>query len=450
MKTRILTLFLSLRTNYWFLPSIMIFGAFWLAILMLRLDAAFSGTFPEKISWIMGMGPEGVRQVLALIATSMITVAGVAFSITVVALALASQQFGPRLLQNFMRDLGNQLVLGTFTATFLYCVLILPGVLGAENHQFIPYYSASVGIFLAIGSLIVLVYFIHHIPASIQANHVIGLVQKELLANVRKFIPERNSREIGYRKIIPAPFHPEAHFFSKGLAVKAESSGYIQAFDIEGLVACAKRNNIFIRLRKKVGDFVIREESVAWVHGPELSAEMTEEVAGKVLTGDSPTPAQDLEFSLNELVEVALRALSPGINDPKTALQCIDCLTESLAEIVKRGQWKFLHQDSEGKFRLFAKPLLFEDFIETAFNEIRQASVRSVAVMIHLLESFEKIGGFAWREENLRGLQKHGEMVQRLAQRTLQEKHDLEEVEDRYWRLLQVLYPSRENGGFKE
>jgi uncharacterized membrane protein len=173
-KTKLSKLWEALHSSYWFVPTLMVVIAIALAFAMLSLDRAGKSGPIESLGWIYTGGPDGARTMLSAIASSMITVAGTAFSITLVALTLASSQFGPRLLRNFMQDTGNQIVLGTFIATFIYCLLVLRTVRGDDYNVFVPQLSVTVGIVLAIASIGVLIYFIHHASTTIQASHVIG------------------------------------------------------------------------------------------------------------------------------------------------------------------------------------------------------------------------------------------------------------------------------------
>ena len=162
MKLRLQSSWESLRTSFWFIPAVMTFVAIVLSFLLVYVDRRI-GPETEVFGFIYSGGPEGARLVLSTIAGSMITVAGVTFSITIVALTLASSQFGPRLLRNFMHDTGNQVTLGTFIATFVYCLLVLRTVHTVEGEDFVPSISVAVAIFLALAGIAVLIYFIHHV-----------------------------------------------------------------------------------------------------------------------------------------------------------------------------------------------------------------------------------------------------------------------------------------------
>ena len=186
-----------LRGTYWAVPSAMAAAAVGLSVAMIQLDEATTATMLERWSWVYTGGPEGARAVLSTIAASMITVAGVTFSITIVALTLASQQFGPRLLKNFLRDLGNQIVLGTFVSTYLYCLLVLRTVRGSDAEEFVPHLAVTVGVVLAILSLGVLIFFIHHVATSIQASRIIANVANDLELAIERMFPDAIGEDAG-------------------------------------------------------------------------------------------------------------------------------------------------------------------------------------------------------------------------------------------------------------
>ena len=176
MRAQLLKYWDRIRSSFWFLPSLMACGAVALALATVALDGSVTDDWLQTLAWVYTGGAEGASAVLETIAGSMITIAGVVFSLTLVALSLASSQFGPRLLRNFMRDTANQVVLGTFVATFLYCLLVLRTIRRADEVAFVPHLSVTLGVLFAIASLGVLIYFIHHVSVSIQADEIIARV----------------------------------------------------------------------------------------------------------------------------------------------------------------------------------------------------------------------------------------------------------------------------------
>ena len=189
MKTFLSTWLERLRASYWVFPSLLAVGAVALSALTLHIDTTINPKWARDTAWIWAGGAEGARNVLATIASSTITVAGVVFSITVVTLTLASSQFGPRLLRNFMNDRGTQLVLGVFVSTFLYCVLVLRAIRGTDQLTVVPFLSVTCGIVFAVASVGFLIYFIHHIGTSIIAENVIARVADDLRSNIDRLYP---------------------------------------------------------------------------------------------------------------------------------------------------------------------------------------------------------------------------------------------------------------------
>jgi uncharacterized membrane protein len=233
MKAKLINFWEALHTSFWFLPALMTFGAIGLSFATIALDWLVKERLLKRVALVWIGGIEGARQLLSTIAGSMITVTGVVFSITIVVLALASSQFGPRLLRNFMRDRGNQVVLGTFIATFTYCLLVLRSIHGGDGAPFVPYISVSLGIALALMSVAVLIYFIHHVSVIIQAPTVIAMIATELEAGIERLFPEKldQSGSIPQTRHKPIPSNFDQH--AKPIA--ASHTGYLQSIDSAGL-----------------------------------------------------------------------------------------------------------------------------------------------------------------------------------------------------------------------
>ncbi|MDQ6644336.1 MAG: DUF2254 domain-containing protein, partial [Chloroflexota bacterium] len=196
MKSRITSFWGNLSTSFWFVPMLLSVAAIALSFATLAIDRTFNSATANAMASAFGYdrGTAGARSLLSTAATSVITVAGVTFSITIVALAQASSQFGPRLIRNFMRDKGNQLVLGTFTATFLYCLLVLRAINGTGNTAFVPHLSVTIGLLLAVSSIGVLIYFIHHVASSLQADYVIASASHTLDTTIARLFPKNEEQ----------------------------------------------------------------------------------------------------------------------------------------------------------------------------------------------------------------------------------------------------------------
>jgi hypothetical protein len=264
--------------------------------------------------WLYRGGMDGSQAVLATIAGSMITVAGVTFSVVIVAFTLASTQFGPRILLTFMRDLGNQVVLGTFIATFVYCLVVLWTTGGSDHPSDIPALSVALAVGMALASLGVLIYFVHHAAASIQAPNIVAEVGRDLDAAIGRFFT--GEMQTGSASPAPAAVLPEC-FEEEARPLPAAASGYLQAVDEAGLMAVARQRDVVLRLNFRPGDFVTCGSALAHGWPPERTdSVVAAEVEVAFLLGNQRTPAQDVGFVVNQLVEVAVRALSPGHQRP--------------------------------------------------------------------------------------------------------------------------------------
>jgi len=382
-------------SNLWVVPAAMICAAALLAFGMLYLDTFTPPAWLEPARWLLRIGPEGARQVLATIAGSMITVASLVFSMTLVTLTLASSQLGPRLITRFVRDGVNQVVLGTFVATFVYTILVLQTVSETEPEPFVPHLSVVVGLILALVSLLWLVYFIHHVATSIQADTVIADLGEQLSKAIEHRFPEIDLPDGGP---LEAPFLDR--LAEPAGVVAAPQSGYVQAIDARALLRKATAGGLIVKVDARPGDFVVARAPLLLVWPPErLSDHLAEDLCAPIVIGPKRTPTQDIGFAVAALVEIALRALSPGINDPQTAMTCIDRLTEALAEIMAEREPPSLVPDAEGVIRLIVRPATFEGVISAAFNPIRHAGRDHARVLRRLAESLAVLTTFTRNQE---------------------------------------------------
>lgn len=302
-------------SGYWFLPTIMLVGSMLLSFLSIELDRRFNVETIRTLGWIWAGSPDGARAVLSTISGSMITVAGVVFSITIAALSMTGSQFGPRLLRTFTSDRGNQLTLGTFTATFVYCLLILRTVRaasGKSQSEFVPYISVTIGLGLALFSVAILIYFIHHVSSSLQAETLVAEVGDELQEAIDRLFPQKIGEGVAPEKVeLPEDNETEP------IPVKAAMSGYIQAVSGDELLETMGEADAQIRLMQRPGDFVVAGGLLAqvWPREPrsEEDADKLAACCGDAFTlGSHRTPHQDISYLLRQLTEIAVRALSPG------------------------------------------------------------------------------------------------------------------------------------------
>ncbi|HQS17204.1 DUF2254 domain-containing protein [Reyranella sp.] len=362
--TRLVSIWERLRGSFWFLPSLMAAGAVILSFAAVQLDAAMEADAYGRFEFIYLFGPEGARAILSAVATSMITVAGLTFSITMLTLQLASSQFGPRLLRNFMRDRGNQLVLGTFISTFVYCLLVLRTVKGVEGSSFVPHLAVAIGVVLAVAGLAVLIYFIHHTASSIRIETLLASLADETAATIDRLFPERLGDEEPATDVEP----PE---FDQGYVIRPKASGYVQSVDSAALLRLATEEDLIVSVVTRPGSFVTERDVLLRVlAATSLPEDQTDALRSTLIVGIERTPYQDLDFSVRRIVEIAQRALSPGINDPTTALYCIDRLREALVRLAERRTPSSYRHDDEGRLRIVAEPVSFEAVAVGAFAAV--------------------------------------------------------------------------------
>jgi uncharacterized membrane protein len=440
MKTRLLNIWGYISSSFWFIPVVMVMTAVMLSFVMIALDTQINLEQSRVYDLLYSGGPDGARAILSTIAASMITVAGVVFSITIVALTLASSQFGPRLLRNFMQSTSTQVVLGTFISTFIYCLLILRHVFAGDNGALTLNLSVSLAIAMALAGVIVLIYFIHHVSTSIQADHVIEVVYSELLDNLQSLFPERdNPGDEGNAQKPPVDEGLYERYPVK-TQVFAGEDGYLQAIDRPGLKNTATDNDLLLEVHYRAGHSIIRGFTLVTVHSvKEMETDVLGRMSDAFIIGYRRTPEQDIECAVNQLVEVAVRALSPGINDPYTAIACIDRLGAALCHLANREFPSGCERDEDGNPRIISKAVTYSGVVNTAIDQVRQYGRDSVAVSIRLIEVLADVAACARTAEYRQAIARQAEMIMSASEAALPERNDIADVRNRYDRLLSVL-----------
>lgn len=431
----------DLSTSFWFVPSVMVIFAIGLSLATLQIDSiGTSRKWLATLGWTFLRGPEGSRAVLSAVAGSMMTIASVTFSITIVALQLASSQFGPRLLRNFMRDRGNQFSIGTFIATFTYCLLILRTINGTEQGEFVPHLSVTVGLALSLASLGVFIYFIHHSAESIQAENVIGGVSRELHRAIDRLYPERLGEEQpDTAEQSPQDDLPE-DFERDSAPIPSLVSDYLQAIDVDRLMVLAKEHDLVLAVKQRPGKFFFQGGSLVqvWPRG-KVDEEVVKAMRGTFYFGSRRTLSQDIEFAIDQLVEVAVRALSPGINDPFTAINCVERLGAALCTLSEKQIPSRFRYDDQGKLRVVTDKSTVKGIIDDSFDQIRQAARRDTAVTLRLLETIEAIGHHTRSSTFRSALRRQADAIFRGSQEGLEDSQDRKDAEQRHRATIRVL-----------
>jgi uncharacterized membrane protein len=420
-----------LRDSFWFLPTLMVAAAVGLSFGMIRLDKSTDvQTWITSLGWTFSRGPEGSRAVLSTVAASMMTIASVTFSITIVALQLASTQFGPRLLRNFMRDRGNQVAIGTFIATFTYCLLVLRTVNGTDSEPFVPHASVTVGLLLALASLGVLIYFIHHAAESIQAESVIGEVSLELERAIDRLYPERLGENPCKR---PNNSESAESTMAPASTISSPASDYLQSIDVERLLQLAQRHDIVLTLVQRPGRFCFKGGVLLEARPRErVDDALRETLQDCFYFGSRRTLVQDIEYAIDQLVEVAVRALSPGVNDPFTAVNCVDRLGAALCTLAEREFPSRFRVDDQGTLRVVTNASTAPGLIDACFDQIRQASEGNVSLTIRLLETIGEIARHTQDERFHASLWEQAEAIFRGSERSSPDACDSHDVESQF------------------
>ena len=397
MKTKIVDWWIHLRASYWFIPSIMATGAVVGSVVAVQLDVRFGSSWLGNYAWLYANRPAGARELLSTVAGSMITVAGVTFSMTLLAVSHASAQIGPRLLSGFMRDRGNQFTLGTFIATFMYCLMVLrtvhAGTDGAPEQTasaFVPHLAILIALGLAIMSVAVLIYFIHHVPQSISVANVIARVGNELVQGVQRMYPQ----QIGQAPKPESANESDAkdtNEAAKDICVEG-AGGYLRVLDTDGLLSIATENELLIELLRRPGDFAIAGQPLmrAWPKG-RVDEETESALRNLFSWGMERTREQDLMFPAEQLIEVLGKAMSPGVNGQYTAVLCLNQLERVFAEILRRQVPDRHRYDEHGNLRVIARPISHEEFLVDIIRPIRQFVRDDWITTNHLLQMLDRL-----------------------------------------------------------
>jgi len=337
------------------------------------------------------------------------------------------------MLRNFIRDRGTQLTLGTFVATFVYSVLVLASIGTGSHGDFVPHISVTVTLGLTVIDLAVLIYFIHHTAVSIQLPQVIASIAGDLAEAIREqgSGPDRPGLEAG-----PAAVELVNRTEASGAVLLAPVSGYVQFIKNQNLVRLATRAEAVINLEHRPGHFIVRGHRLATVWPPEAAPLVRQALGGAHIIGPQRTLTQDVSFGFDQLVEIAIRALSPAVNDPFTAMTCIDWLGENLCKIVTRWHPARVYRDGQGFIRIIAAEPAYERLVQRSFEKIRQSSMGMPAVMIRELEALARIMTETTTDGQRRVLLEQAAMIDRASERSVPEAADRADIRRRYEAIL--------------
>jgi uncharacterized membrane protein len=364
-----------------------------IAIVLGASGAVFSEleeAYPWLSAWVPHVlfpsrsDPQVAQVILAGIAASIMTVVSIVFAILLMTLTLASMQFSPRILVSFVRDRTTQWTLGLFLGTFAYCMGALPAA-RSQPHPFAPVATVAGGMLLAVLCVGWLIYFIQHISQAISVNHIVDRIARETEDIIEEMMP--CSRVMAYHADLP-------HYTWSGgeTPIRAKVSGYIRYVERRQLVATAKAAGLQVKVLRRVGHFVPAGIPLLVVNRADrLSDGVSDALLGAFDIGPARTLQQDVEFGVLQIVDIALKAISPAVNDPSTAITCLDQLSRILIRWVSRHAPEVVLSDPPHVVRVVMPAIDLDGLLDTAFEQIRHYSAGDFAVSARLLRALDDI-----------------------------------------------------------
>jgi len=416
------------------MPSLIVVGSIVFAAALIEADSTGSDRWLSQWPRLFGAGAEGARLMLSTLAGSMMTVMGITFSMTLLALALASSQYTSRILRNFMRSRVTQVTLGIFASIFVYCLIVLRSIRGGEA-EFVPSLAVFFAFVMALGGVVVLIYFIHHIASSIQASSIIASVAQETIAAIDRLFPEKLGHGPDADEDQALGTLDERTWY----AVPAAVSGYIQSVDIDALLGLARDGKTIARMEHGVGAFVVQDAalaSLALTYPPDQA--MTAALNGAYSISRHRTIEQDPAFGIRQIVDMASKALSPGVNDTSTAVMCVDYLTAILARLACR-QFPPSHRYDGEALRVITIAPTFEGLLAEAFDQIRRSAEGNVAIMARMLGAIDTIASLTVTPCHRRALDEQVQWIAELADRSIESTHDRARIERRLMEVREAL-----------
>ncbi len=413
----------ELRASFWFFPFLILALAIALAFTLTHLDESALEQWMKRYPRLFGASAAGARAMLSTIAGSMISVVGIVFSMTLVALALASSQYSPRVLRTFMRSRVTQASIGIFAGIFVYCLIVLRGVHGQDDSVFVPVLAVSVAMLLAVVGVAMLIVFIHHIALSIQASTILANIAHETIAAMEASYPPMTDASAADRSradAVAAAFAAQACW----IPIPARETGYLQSIDHEALLRIACERALIVRVEHAVGQFVLADTPVFSVCGaPAAGIGNTGALYATISVSPYRTVEQDPGFGVRQLVDVALKALSPGVNDTTTAVMCLDYLGAVMATMARRAI-PSPYRYASGRLTIVSSAPDFAGLLAEAFDQIRRSAGGNVAVIVRMIATIDMLGSLTVGGERQRDLLAQLDFIAELAARTVPAPHD--------------------------
>ncbi|MEJ2362648.1 MAG: DUF2254 domain-containing protein [Gammaproteobacteria bacterium] len=418
----------NLRSSFWFVPSLILLANIALAVLLIEVDSVGSDRWLAQWPHLFGAEPEGALQMMSTLAGSMMSVLGITFSMTLVALALASSQYTSRILGNFMSSRVTQVTLGIFAGVFAYCLVVLKTIRSGDV-VFVPGLAVFFAFVLALVGIVVLVYFIHHIASSIQASSIIASITQDTIASINRLFPEKlghgpdedEDQDLVHQSLAERTWH----------TVPAEVNGYIQHVDNDALLRLARERKTIVRMERGIGAFVVKNTALVSLALEDPPDQETIEALNKAYSvGRHRTIDQDPAYGIRQLVDMAMKALSPGVNDTSTAIMCIDYLMAILTQLASLKFPASLRYEGD-ELRVITIAPTFEVLLVEAFDQIRGSAIGNVGIMARMLSALETLTELTISPRRRRAIHEQMQWLAEVAGRTIESKHDRDRLAKR-------------------
>jgi uncharacterized membrane protein len=385
----------NVESSLWFFPAVFGVVAVVLSFIVPEIDTRVEDELTRHQDWLFFGTASSARAILSAISGSLITVITLLFSITMLTLQQASTQYTPRIIRAFMRDRGVQVVLGTFLATFLYALLVLRQVRGEDaiGGSSVPMLSVSLAIMLTVVCLGLLVFFIHHSATMFQASTIVERIHHEMLGSIERLYPEAIGVEDAAALTLEA--FRERHTREPSLLVRSNSSGYLRRVD-DGVIVDALGNDGWGIVHPPVGAYITHRRGLVEIGGgSDSNDDLNQQLRDAFILDRERTLTQDAMFGIRQLVDIALKALSPSIHDPTTAEHAISCLGDILIVLADRSfpsSIRIVEDEEAGRrLTLWINRPDFDAYLEAAFGQIRRVARDNLHVTTHLLDALTEL-----------------------------------------------------------
>ena len=400
-----------LKVSFWFAPTLMALAAVLLAWAMYWLDSHIPNAALADSRFILSGTVAELRSTLLNIAGTVLATAGVVFTLLTLPLSTVAAQYGSRLLRLFLGDRTTQFVLGMFVGTFVYCLAGALSIPSTAVEPAGPQLTATVGLYLMLATFATLVLLVQHISTMLQAPNIAAAAGAELREVVHAEITDQLTR--GGDQSGTGQGALDALVETEGYPARVTGTGYLQYIDPETMLTLAREKNLVIRLLHKPGHYVWPGMVVAQIWpASRVDEQLAAQIRQAFQIGNVRTPTQDVQYAVNQLTEMAVRAMSPAINDPFTAMTCLDYLGEGLTLFIRQGEKGPHYYDREGRLRLVLEPVTFDQLLNAAFDMLRHASCDNASVLLHMLAVIDVISQEAKAPEARQLLLRHVSLIQ--------------------------------------